>query len=122
MHLDPCADGVIVPSKFLKQRQMVLQIGYDMPVEIPDLVVDDRGWSGTLSFRGTPFHVTVPWTAVFAIVGEDGRGKIYSEDVPPTLVDEIARLNATSSPLPRSKKEIARETVVSLSEYRGARG
>ena len=60
------------------QAQVVLQVGLDMPVPIPDLRVDEEGVFGTLSFKGVPFTCFVPWGAVFALVGEDAKGMVWS--------------------------------------------
>lgn len=85
MHLDPRSDDVIVPPGFKREPRLVLQIGYKMAVAIPDLAVEADGWSGTLSFRKQPFRCVVPWSRVFAMVGEDGQGMVWPEDVPPEL-------------------------------------
>src|SRR5271155_3225286 len=82
VHLDPRKDGVIVPMGFRKQPQLVLQIGLNMPVPIPDLRLDEEGMSCTLSFNRSPFYCVVPWASVFAMVGEDGRGMVWPDDVP----------------------------------------
>jgi stringent starvation protein B len=73
---------VTVPVGFRKQAQLVLEIGLNMPVPIPDLRLDDEGMTCTLSFSRTPFFCAVPWTSVFAMVGDDGRGMVWPEDVP----------------------------------------
>ena len=57
--------GVVLPPH-LKEGIVVLELGYNMRVSIPDLVVDDKGIAATLSFARQPFHCTVPWAAVFA--------------------------------------------------------
>jgi stringent starvation protein B len=82
VHLDPRQDAVVVPAWFKKQPQLVLQVGMNMPVPIPDLRFDDDGMSCTLSFNRAPFFCVVPWAAVFAMVGEDGRGMVWPDDVP----------------------------------------
>jgi stringent starvation protein B len=82
VHLDPRQEGVMVPLWFKKQAQLVLQIGLNMPVPIPDLRLDDDGLSCTLSFNRAPFFCVVPWTSVFAMVGDDGRGMVWPDDVP----------------------------------------
>jgi hypothetical protein len=87
IHLDPRVSSVIVPSWFKNQPQLVLQIGLNMPVPINDLRLDDDGLSCTLSFNRAAFHCVVPWTSVFAMVGDDGRGMVWPEDLPP----EVAR-------------------------------
>jgi hypothetical protein len=64
VHLDPRVKGVRAPEWLLKQPQLVLQIGLDMPVQIPDLRVDDDGIYGTLSFNSIPFTCLSPLAAV----------------------------------------------------------
>ena len=87
VHLDPRQDTVVVPAWFKKQPQLVLQVGMNMPVAIPDLRFDDDGMSCTLSFNRAPFFCVVPWSSIFAMVGEDGRGMVWPDDVPA----EVAR-------------------------------
>jgi stringent starvation protein B len=87
VHLDPREAAVVVPSWFKKKPQLVLQIGLNMPVPIPDLRLDDDGMICTLSFNGSPFFCVVPWVSVFAMVGDDGRGMVWPDDVPA----EVAR-------------------------------
>ena len=83
VHLDPRRDKVVVPKAFWVQSELVLQFGTQMRVPVPDLDLDDDGISGTLSFARRPFWCRVPWAAVFAIVGEDRRGAVWSQDAPP---------------------------------------
>jgi stringent starvation protein B len=85
VHLDPRAVGVVVPAWFKRQPSLVLQVGLNMAVPIPDLRVDDDGMSCTLSFNRSPFFCIVPWSAAYAMVGDDGRGMIWPEDVPPEV-------------------------------------
>ena len=50
---------------------------------IRDLEIDDEAISGTLTFGGSPFHVVLPWTAVYAAMVEgEQRGTVWPEDVP----------------------------------------
>jgi hypothetical protein len=86
--LDPRAARVVVPPWFKKQPQLVLQIGLNMPVPIPDLRLDDEGMSCTLSFNRAPFYCVVPWPSVYAMVGDDGRGMVWPDDVPPEVVHQ----------------------------------
>lgn len=95
IHLDPRLDGVVVPPNFKRQPQLQLQIGLNMPVPIPDLYFDDEKMSCTLSFARTPFFCIIPWASVFAMVGEDGRGMVWPESLPP----EIARARAPEQAL-----------------------
>ena len=82
IHLDPRKPEVIVPLHFKKQAQLVLQVGLNMAVPIPDLNVDDEGVSCTLSFNRSPFWCRLPWTAIYALVGDDRRGMIWPDEVP----------------------------------------
>ncbi len=89
VHLDPRRQGVIVPKEFTMQPQLVLQIGLHMAIPIPDLEVDERGISCTLSFgrRGTWCHL--PWSSIYAMRGEDGRGMMWPDDVPPEVAAQM---------------------------------
>ncbi|MFO0692934.1 MAG: ClpXP protease specificity-enhancing factor SspB [Polyangiales bacterium] len=91
VHLDPRTPGVEVPRRFTSEPQLVLQIGLDLPIPIPDLRVDHDGILATLSFSRTPFTCVVPWEAVFALVGEDGKGMVWPESVPPEIESEMKR-------------------------------
>jgi len=82
IHLDPRKPEVCVPLHFKKQAQLVLQVGLNMAVPIPDLHVDDEGVTCTLSFNRAPFWCRLPWSAVYALVGEDKRGMIWPDEVP----------------------------------------
>ena len=68
VHLDPREATVVVPPWFKKQPQLVLQIGLNMPVPIPDLRLDEDGMSCTLSFNRSPFFCSCrgqpssPWS------------------------------------------------------------
>jgi stringent starvation protein B len=106
VHLDPRALGVVVPPWFKRQPQLILQIGLNMPVPIPDLRLDEDGMSCTLSFQRSPFYCVVPWPSVFAMVGEDGRGMVWPDDVPPEIADTRAAERAQRELL-RSQTELA---------------
>lgn len=82
VYLDPRQVAVVVPPKFKEQPQLVLQVGLNMSVPIPDLRLDDDGMSCTLSFSRAPFFCVVPWGSVFAMVDDNGRGMVWPEDVP----------------------------------------
>jgi len=91
VHLDPRGVDVVVPDWLKRQPQLVLQIGLNMPVPIRDLRVDETGVFGTLSFNRAPFTCMVPWHAVFALVGDDGRGMVWSDSMPAEIAQEIER-------------------------------
>src|SRR5262245_4814978 len=91
VHLDPRTDKVFVPPWLKRQPQLVLQIGLNMAIPIPDLEVDDAGLSCTLSFNRSPHHCQIPWNAVFALVGDNGRGMVWPDDVPPEVAAEAEK-------------------------------
>lgn len=113
VHLDPRQPAVVVPPWFKKQAQLVLQIGLKMPVPIPDLRLDDDGLSCTLSFNRAPFFCVVPWASVFAMVGDDGRGMVWPEDVPAEVTRQ-AQVRAvdggTPTKEPPKPAAVARDT------------
>jgi stringent starvation protein B len=102
LHLDPRHGEVKVPPWFKRQPQLVLQVGLNMPVPIPDLNVDDDGVSCTLSFNRAPHFCFVPWAAIYALVGEDGRGMVWPDDVPPEVAAQV-QPQAAAQPKPRAK-------------------
>src|SRR3954468_19500778 len=89
VYLDPRARGVVVPPQFRKEPRLILKIGLNMPVPIPDLRLDEESMSCTLSFNRSPFYCVVPWSSVFAMVGDDGRGMVWPDDVPQELAVKV---------------------------------
>lgn len=100
VYLDPRATGVVVPPQFRREPRLKLTIGLNTPAPTPDLRLDDETMSCTLSLGGTaPFFVVVPWPSIFAIVGDDGRGMVWPDDVPHELAVRMMeeRPSATGS-------------------------
>ena len=89
VHLDPRRPGVPIPPRFRDKPQLVLQIGLNMFVPIPDLKVDEEGITCTMAFDRAPFWWGKPWDAVYAVVGEDGRGMMWPNDIPPEVVAQM---------------------------------
>ena len=86
VHLDPRRPGVAVPPHLTKQPNLILAVARSgLHVPIPDLVVDDEGVRGTLSFSGLPFACVAPWPAIYALVDTQSKGVVFREDVPPDL-------------------------------------
>src|ERR1700682_2243327 len=100
VHLDPRPEAVVVPVGFKKQAQLVLQVGLNMSVPIPDLRLDDDGMTCTLSFNRAPFFCVVPWASVFAMVGDDGRGMVWPDDVPAEVSRQAQQVRAVDSAAP----------------------
>ena len=90
IHLDPRRPDVVVPKYFMGQPQLILQVGLNMVIPIPDLKIEDDGITCTLSFNRSPFWCRIPWSAVYALVGEDGRGGVWASDVPPEIQQQKA--------------------------------
>lgn len=95
VYLDPRSKGVVVPPQFRKEPRLILKIGLNMPVPIPDLRLDDESMSCTLSFSRSPFFCVVPWESVFAMVGDDGRGMVWPDDVPQELAVRVVEEKKT---------------------------
>src|SRR5262245_53513798 len=89
IYLDPRAEGVVVPPQFRKEARLVLNIGLNMPLPIPYLRHADESMSCTRSFSRSPFYCVVPWSSVFAMVGDDGRGMVWPDDVPQELAVRV---------------------------------
>lgn len=101
VHLDPRTETVEVPPWLKGQAQLILQIGLNLAVDIPDLAVDDTGISCTLSFSRRPHYCRVPWAAVYALVGEDGRGMVWPADIPAEVAAQAAPVQSQLSRAPR---------------------
>ena len=99
VHIDPRIQGVIVPDWLRKQPQLVLQVGLDLPVPIPDLAIDEDGVYATLSFNRSAFSCRMPWEAVFALVGDDGKGMVWPESFPVEIAHEVDRESGRKPPL-----------------------
>ncbi|MDI1477029.1 ClpXP protease specificity-enhancing factor SspB [Polyangium sp. y55x31] len=115
VHLDPRRPGVLVPKRFLDKPQLVLQIGLNMFIPIPDMKVDDEGISCTLSFDRAPFWCRMPWNAIYALVGEDGRGMMWPTDIPPEVVAQMQAppQQAKEAQKPAAKRPRPKLTAVS---------
>jgi hypothetical protein len=121
----------VVPPYFKKQPQLVLQIGLNMAIAIPDLKVDDEGVTCTLSFNRRPFWCRLPWTAIYALVGEaldgeDMKGMLWPDDVPAEIAAQREGKGQQAGPQgpqrARPQRETKRKSVVSAppSEPRSA--
>jgi len=65
MEIDTTVDGVEIPVFLKRQPSVILRIGMDPNVlGMPDLMLEEHEWNGTLSFGGVHHHVHVPWVAV----------------------------------------------------------
>jgi hypothetical protein len=83
--LDGRAAGVELPDFLRGDAKVVLQLGYHLPVPIPDLAVTDDGITATLSFRRAPHTVRVPWSAVYAIGDGEHPAAVFIDSLPRDL-------------------------------------
>jgi hypothetical protein len=103
LQLDARRSGVVVPAKYRTEGHLVLRVGYGLKPEIPDLQLDDRAISATLTFDGKPFHCVVPWAALFgAVVENEPNGTVWEDDLPADL-PEAQDLRSHHTP-PESSK------------------
>jgi hypothetical protein len=98
VHLDPRRESVIVPDWLSHKPQLVLQLGRNFAIPIPDLEIDEFGVSCTLSFNRTPFHCTLPWSAVYALVAENGEVTVWPSELPMELVPEASPVHRQRQP------------------------
>jgi stringent starvation protein B len=111
LHLDARRPGVIVPAHLRGEAHLVLQYGHDLPISIPDLEVDDYGVRATLSFSRTPQLTVVPWSAVYVVACDDGRGVLYQEEVPEDVSIVAARPPSDRAPEAEVASEELQEEV-----------
>jgi stringent starvation protein B len=96
VYVDVTEPGVRVPERLKDRSMVVLQIGARMPNPVKHLVWSDDGFGVELSFGGVGFHCVVPWAAVHALVGQDGKGLIYSPD---KVAGFLTALNEEPAPI-----------------------
>jgi stringent starvation protein B len=106
VHVDARRAEVAVPPRFRADPSLVLRFGFELKPPIADLEVGEEAISGTLTFSGSPFHVVLPWTAVYAAMVEgEQRGTVWPEDVPE---DVLTGGGETPAPMPVAKEEAPR--------------
>ncbi|HSZ81259.1 MAG TPA: ClpXP protease specificity-enhancing factor SspB [Polyangia bacterium] len=111
LHLDARRPGVIVPAHLRGEAHLVLQYGHDLPISIPDLEVDEYGVRATLSFSRNPQLTVVPWSAIYVVACDDGRGVLYQEDVPEDVSIVAARPPSDRAPDADITHEEGHETI-----------
>lgn len=55
--------GIDLPPHLREQGIVNFRLVFEDGPQIPDLKLTDEGWSATLSFGGSIYHVRVPWGA-----------------------------------------------------------
>lgn len=101
LHLDSRKAGVDVPPWLKHQACLCLSIGYNMAVPIPDLIISDWGVHATLSFSGTAHLCRIPWSAVYAVLGDKDLygGGLWPEYMPPIAPHKDLLVKATTKGL-----------------------
>ncbi len=89
IHINTKSEFLDLPEKLFSSDSCILQIGLNMAIPIPDLVDDTFGIYCTLSFKGVPHTCSIPWESIYAIIGEDGKGKVWQEDMPASVKAEF---------------------------------
>lgn len=96
LHLDARQLAVRVP-RHLKSRSWLV-LNYSYRYRLPDLNVDERGVSASLSFGGVPFACFVPWSAVFAISDERQiKQHWWPEHAPGDVLDALLQHATTEA-------------------------
>lgn len=78
--LDPRYESVLVPERFSKQETLALHLGLNTRLPITDLMMDEAGFSATLSFAGKLHQCYISWEAVKSMSFEHNNMG-YSWDV-----------------------------------------
>lgn len=108
--IDPTRGGVAgLPRDLAKKDHVVLQVGYNLPLPIPDLSIRPVYFSGTLSFGGKPHEVVVQWSAAYSAWDEYGT-VVQWHDLP-TAAKGLAPAPVAEAPKPKSN-------VVSFADYK----
>lgn len=79
IHVDARAPGVDVPLRFRDDPRLRLQLDYKTfdRYKIPPPRVGFSRLSVLLSYSGQPYECVIPWSSVFAVVGEEGLGVLW---------------------------------------------
>lgn len=97
LRINTLTPGVLVPQNLSGTEDLCLQIGLNMRTPIPNLVLDDAGISGTLSFSYKPQFCVIPWESLWGVDPDNGVG-FYVFDV-----DHLRRLEEVQ----REKKAVS---------------
>ena len=96
-HVDGTHPGVRVPFTLKRKEHVVLQFGKTLPVPIPDLLADEVGLNGTLSFRGVRFSCHIPWEALYGISDGNLNSRYWPEDMPKSVLKMFHEASAMAA-------------------------
>ena len=92
--IDSRVDGVDVPEYLIGdyQLRLNLSLNFGLPVEL-----DKEGAHATLTFRGSPYHCTLPWRSIYAVISHASEdSQVFAEDVPMEMLLEASSHEASS--------------------------
>jgi stringent starvation protein B len=93
--LDARCNGVQVPPHLRDDAQLRLNLSYrfGLPMQL-----DDTGVNATLTFAGTPYPCSLPWSAIYLLVSHvSGRPILFPADVPPEFAHGMLNRKAAAS-------------------------
>jgi hypothetical protein len=111
IYLDP--REAYVPGQFAREAMIPLDIGLNLPIPIPDLVVNEFGVSATLSFDRQPHVCLVPWRAMYALTCDATDTRVVFRPPP--------NVRTQTQPRREDSQGHALAEVIDLAAYRARR-
>lgn len=71
----------VVPTQFRRDQALILLLGLNLPIPIPDLHVGNDGITATLSFSRSPYECFIPWKALGSMFNSDRVGHTWDPDL-----------------------------------------
>ncbi len=96
--LNPRHQDVFVPSQFLSQHMLKLDVAYGY--NLPAFDIDEEGVYAILSFGGIDSGCTLPWESIFAMTHDDKTGYIWPESTPPEVSVDSFQLHQQGPAVP----------------------
>lgn len=92
--VDPRVADADLPAHLTEPT--ALRFGHQLSPAIPDLAIDDRGISGTLTFGGRSHRCVLPWPGIYAVrLDGSDHSMVWPEDV----LTDIATVAKVSRPV-----------------------
>ena len=104
-----------LPQYLITDKIVILQVGLNMTIMIPDLKAFDNEWAGTLSFNKKPHYIQCPFESIVCIVGKGSHNNyrstvLFERKITKEMLDAIA---------PQEVSEpVSSENVVSMKDFR----
>ena len=87
--VDPRGDYVLVPKECKAKLPLLIALGLNLPIPIPDMILSEDGISATLSFGERFYFCVMPWDSIFGMVKPDNTGPIWPKHIPEELVHKF---------------------------------